>query len=355
MAVEHNAYRRALQRARARGLALARRQARELEETFLRVLARLETLTLAGEGVDPITATRARAAQDALRPVLARMQARFDQITRSGASATVSDVVTIHRDLMAELTAAYPSAGAGLVKKLGGTNARALAAAARLPGAANFATVYGRHLQKAVPAIDTMIAEAAFRGVSSGDLTRDLLRVMTANEPGLLARLPSSSVLHKGGFGRLDLGKYGMTQGEVGAVRTMLYDARRIAVTSTNNALREANRHSMMDAGLVIAAKWQLSGRHPEPDACDVLAEADVYGYGPGMYPPERWPEHPHPHCACSQGGPVRMQRPSEWGKAKPPVSNPSLRNIRGRVADLGGTDARRAGQLSMVVAAIRV
>jgi hypothetical protein len=52
---------------------------------------------------------------------------------------------------------------------------------------------------------------------------------------------------------------------------------------------------------------------------CDVLAESDFYGYGPGMYPPDKWPLAPHPFCACSQAGPVLFRPPSEWGTPKPP------------------------------------
>lgn len=51
---------------------------------------------------------------------------------------------------------------------------------------------------------------------------------------------------------------------------------------------------------------------------CDLLAETDAYGYGPGMYPPDKWPVAPHPHCACSAGE-VIMRPPSEWAQPKGP------------------------------------
>jgi len=61
--------------------------------------------------------------------------------------------------------------------------------------------------------------------------------------------------------------------------------------------------------------KWELSARHPtlesSPDICDVLARADLYGYGEGVYHPATVPALPHPHCECGQS--VILKPVSEW------------------------------------------
>ena len=46
----------------------------------------------------------------------------------------------------------------------------------------------------------------------------------------------------------------------------------------------------------VIGVRYMLSPRHPAPDICDVHANANIYGLGKGVYPPDRspWPAHPN-------------------------------------------------------------
>jgi hypothetical protein len=45
--------------------------------------------------------------------------------------------------------------------------------------------------------------------------------------------------------------------------------------------------------------QWMLSDAHPEPDICDDLASADLYGMGRGVYKKGEEPVHPHPNCLC--------------------------------------------------------
>jgi len=81
----------------------------------------------------------------------------------------------------------------------------------------------------------------------------------------------------------------------------------------------------------VDLVQWKLSASHtPEksyvPDVCDVLATADLYGYGEGVYPPATVPSLPHPHCECSQS--TILKSPSEWfsGESREVPDEPDLK-----------------------------
>jgi hypothetical protein len=80
--------------------------------------------------------------------------------------------------------------------------------------------------------------------------------------------------------------------------RKMAYNARRIAYSEVHNARAEAEvTHFALDP-LVAMIRWTLSpfrGQVSIPDVCDVLASANWYGLGPGLYPVGKVPVSPHP------------------------------------------------------------
>jgi hypothetical protein len=45
-----------------------------------------------------------------------------------------------------------------------------------------------------------------------------------------------------------------------------------------------------------VGTRFLLSPSHPEHDECDLHASANLYGLGPGVYPPGKtpWPAHPN-------------------------------------------------------------
>lgn len=47
------------------------------------------------------------------------------------------------------------------------------------------------------------------------------------------------------------------------------------------------------------ALKWQLADDHPEKDVCNILAAADRYDLGKGIYPAKLIPPRPHFGCLC--------------------------------------------------------
>ena len=80
------------------------------------------------------------------------------------------------------------------------------------------------------------------------------------------------------------------------------YQAKVIARTERIAAHRAAYERSMRDKPWVKGFKWALSGAsHPRPDICDLLANQNLHGLGPGGYPVNAVPATPHPNCTCTQ------------------------------------------------------
>lgn len=92
--------------------------------------------------------------------------------------------------------------------------------------------------------------------------------------------------------------------------RNIGFNARRIALTEINTAYHESSRQAASKSPVVKAVRWTLSAAHPEPDICDVYAEADLHGLGKGLYHPDSAPMKPHPFCLCSYG--YEMKEPDE-------------------------------------------
>lgn len=86
----------------------------------------------------------------------------------------------------------------------------------------------------------------------------------------------------------------------------------RIISTETYDTMREGTALASVRSPVIYLAKWTLSLKHRIVDICDQYATTDV-GYGPGWYPGDQYPAHPHPMCACYQGD-VQVRPVSDWG-----------------------------------------
>lgn len=78
------------------------------------------------------------------------------------------------------------------------------------------------------------------------------------------------------------------------------YAAMRLARTEINNAFHETSKRSYKSQPWVNGVQWNLSGSHPRHDICNDFAEQDGFGLGSGVFPKDRVPTKPHPHCLCS-------------------------------------------------------
>lgn len=323
-----DAYSAALRAARARGRSLTLGAIVKLDAALRQAIGDLTSI-IEGQDGETNTALRAATMRDGLRQVLAKLSSDTANITSQGLRLVVADVVAINSGVTLSL---FKNAGVNTdILSFTQVPLRVLAAlAARPSNAATFKTLAKRHLLESADAMDEVLTAGAARGVSAGVLARDIRRMFNGGDP-------------------LDLRKtYGLTQAQIAEGKTIAYDAKRIAVSEINNGLREANRQSMIESGIILAASWQISGVHAVEDECDDLAEMDYYGYGAGYYPPEDWPLAPHPFCACTQGGPVKFRPAEEWGTAATPTPDPlfDVNDLQGRA---GYTPARIERQRSVL------
>lgn len=164
-------------------------------------------------------------------------------------------------------------------------------------------TLVRRHMEFIEPQMRDMLAKGMAIGLDTREMAKQLQALMLGDDEQLRLKL-------------------GMDPSEVAAMRSLWSDVKMIARSEVANALREATAQSMTESRIVQAAKWQTSGNHQIEDECDELAEEDV-GYGPGYYPPEDWPDAPHPNCACYAGD-VHLRPVDQWGlERQPPPTKP--------------------------------
>lgn len=160
----------------------------------------------------------------------------------------------------------------------------ALAAAQEIRGT-SLRTLVNRHMEDALLDVRRIIEAGIARGAASSEVSRQIALVIRSR-----------------------------TQGELDAkgLASIAYDARRIGRSEIMNALRSSYRRTLSETGVVAAVQFTVSSAHSIRDECDDLAEANQYGFGPGYYPPERFPDGPHPHCACYAGD-IILKDAAEW------------------------------------------
>lgn len=336
-------YRELLKLARRRGYAIGASAVEAVDKVFVDAL---NAIAMRMQGAEGPLADHLDRARRELRAIWLQLEAKTARVLETGVAMTIEEVLSVHREFLSSLG---PSLGIkGLETLLSGANTAALSVVLSRGGTANVLRSLTKYsMGRGLEDVDRFLARAALQGVSAGQATQDLAQMMGGTD--LLRhwhKLPSASRLQKGNLGKLDLRRYGFDESEFPAARTMLYDARRIAVSEQNNALREVSRQATSRAGLIAAVQWQRSGVHDAIGvhcACDVLAEADTYGLGRGMYPPHKFPSAPHPICACCQGR-VIARRPSEWTTPLPdqPVSSSAGASIEAAARRTG-----KAGGLS--------
>lgn len=78
------------------------------------------------------------------------------------------------------------------------------------------------------------------------------------------------------------------------------YAAHRLARTEINHAYQTSQAERYAGEPWTTGMRWNLSGSHPAPDICNVLATRDAYGLGMGVYPVGKRPDS-HPNCLCYQ------------------------------------------------------
>lgn len=302
-------YQRAMLEARENGHRISGDTVVAVERAIRLAIAEI-TQQLYDSPAGSLTEQRARDISRSLHAVLDELQRRVVEATARGRDLVLTDLSELHKAANLALLEQYAASQiptgyrAALAARFDVLPLRALQAItarqAAGGGAASFETLVTRNVQGSAAAMDTLLASAVVQGTSTQKLAKGVAAILA---DGLS---PEARAIWLGDLAGV------ADPDALREVAGLGYDARRIARSETLNALREGDAQGMVLSPVVLGGKWGLSGRHHIYDECDVLAETDFHGMGPGVYPAELWPTAPHPFCGCTRTTPV-LRAPSEW------------------------------------------
>ena len=129
-----------------------------------------------------------------------------------------------------------------------------------------------------------------------------------------------------------------------------MVNAMRIFRTEINRAHGEAYMAGGEDKPYFGGWKFELSPAHPEHDVCDLLAEQNLYGLGPGVYPSREkcpWPAHPNTLSFVTMVFADEITAEDRAGKEKPMEALARLpAEVRRGVLGKGKAEVFDAGRL---------
>lgn len=309
---DFTAYHLAIAEARARGLTLQDAQARSFVALLVEHVRGLEDLVKRGLARGRELATVRR---EALRLVQQLVQDLEAQV-KGGALLTTRSVAELHARATVQLVAqlgdlALVDAAAAAMARVALPAYQAVTARAELTAAMKSIRA------DAVEAADRVLRRAVLDGGGDPDTLARALRLQLLGAEGF----PPDALrdLRRIGYGTLKAMGLDPTPANLALVKEqggrIARRARLIARTEIMAAEHEAGVRAAAESPVVGLLKWVLSGRHPEEDECDALADLDWYGHGVGLYLPEQFPLRPHPRCLC---GRVHVLRdPREWHTPK--------------------------------------
>lgn len=167
--------------------------------------------------------------------------------------------------------------------------------------AQNWRTLIQAHVANAAEEANQIVRLGMAEGVTADELGRRLRKYVTGSEDfqGAFQGIETAT----GRVAKIDLRQ--VPGGTRGAAREMVHNANRIAFSEIQNARSEAELQHFIQDPLTEAARWVLSPNRgisfDPPDECDVMADADFYGMGGGVYPLTQFPGPPHPWDRCER------------------------------------------------------
>lgn len=340
-------YNRMIRRARRQSLAVQTQVASNIERSLQAYIGRLGAALQGASGPQArrLRQTRA-AAQQALRGLRSSLEDAIGRGIRLSASrvADIQDRAT--RQFVEERAAQQlgEEAASGFVAQFTeGPNLRGASAyLARLRDgdvavASRFVTILERRTPQVAREVDHILTRSIIEGADPAEVGRNLRGYVTGSEDfgsHLIVEREDGEVVGR----KIDLRT--VPEEAKGAARNLRYKANRIAVTEMDVARHEATVQGMKESPMVGGVRWNTSatrGSVGVPDECDVLEEADYYGLGDGVYPPESVPAKPHPFCRCYTT--AEMRPVEEWGAERPSAD---LSESAGRNVVEEGTETRR-------------
>jgi len=307
-----SAYQKRVGAARRTSLALSRKQQRELANLLEQYADDLSKLMQSGRATSSQAAT-----QREVKAILHRLNEELARSTIRSSDLQARTMAQMQAEATAEVIAEAGFDPDAVAAQLGGVGTRATQAVLARDG---YASTFATLRRDADRAAEQILATAALRGTDNRSVEKQLRLLVRGSED-----IPPELLLDRRLIGKQTLEKYlgieDPTTTEVAAVRKQAglvsRRARLIARTEASNAEHEANSIAADESPVVETVKWNRSHRHSKRDSCDVLAEADLYGLGAGVYPTDAIPARPHPRCLCFL---THQLRPVEdWDKPKKP------------------------------------
>lgn len=252
----------------------------------------------------PDGASRAR-----VRATLNAFQDQRNAIRRALTAAVVAGKRSTRIDTLGIWSVALESLlGAPLGAR--GVPVTLIGAYAGIGGGGNWRTLLNGSFNGFADTVDKLFIEGFVGGVGEDEMARRI-RAFVKGSEGFEALFED---------GKIDLRK--LSKSDRLAARTMVGNARRIAVSEIGNARAEAEITHFFDDPLIQAIKWTLSpdrGSGAVPDECDILASTDYYDLGPGVYPLGAVPAPPHPFDRCERIPVTRSSAKASEPKPAPP------------------------------------
>lgn len=321
-------YRRQLEAARDVALMLTAAQEREL----------LDLLEEYAREIEARIATGLRFGTDT--QVLREVTLLVDALTRDLAASVGDGVRTTARhlaEIQAMATASLLEAAGSTLSvaaTFSGTGARAAQAVLSRPELAEaFVTIR----DEAAAAANRIIRRGMVRGAPARSIARELRQYIRMPDSLLEGDATLLADRRRIGYRAIEVLGYEPTPENLAYVRKdasrIAYKASTIARTEIMNAEAEVLVQGAIDSPVVALVEVRLSYRHSEVCACEPIAQADIYGFGPGRYDPRTVPPRPHPRCWCIRRHVLRA--PSEWGEPRGPVPE-LIGDLEGAAEDAG-------------------
>lgn len=141
-------------------------------------------------------------------------------------------------------------------------------------------------------AVVNSIEQAVIQGHGATQAARELLARGIGVPTDIQAKVKAASAT-----GIAKQTSSALLAGEGGAMD----NAMRVFRTEINRAHGLAYQASAARHPDAVGFRYLLSPGHPRPDICDLFAAQNLYGLGPGVYPPDKigtvWPAHPNTLC----------------------------------------------------------
>lgn len=291
--------------------------------------ARQQTLAAALQAADDLEERLVRATREGIRMSASEVADITDRATRRFVTEAARERLSEAR---AESLVGFFVDGGNLE---GATAYLQRIQAGEAPVASRFETLLRGRVRNAAEEVDAIITRGIVERVPPDRLARRLRGYVEGSE-----EFGTHLVVERDAEGNVTGRKIDLrTVPNSRAANRMAYNAERIAFTEMHTAQHEATVSAMREAPQVEGVKWNTSvdrGTASVPDECDYLEQADFYGLGPGIYPPDKVPPVPHPFDRCFTT-PV-MRDFKKWREPKP--EGQLTTDVEDAVS--GGTETRR-------------